>query len=338
MRIAIGIDTSNYTTSAAAADENGHVVADVRRLLSVRQGERGLRQSDALFQHVTALPEIISGLMERIDAAAAAAGDEYKICAVAASTRPRPVEGSYMPVFLAGAGTARSLAAALRVPFFNFSHQEGHIAAVCGADDTAREFLSFHLSGGTGEILRVRGCMPLKIAGGIRDLSFGQVLDRVGVAAGMGFPAGAELDAIACAHKADIKIRYSGRGRLVVENALLKPVHVEGAFADLSGIETQAQHALASGADISMLAPELFYHISEALARMVAAAAQSEGLDTVVFAGGVSASAFIRTELVKRLGAFSDGRKLDVIFKEPALSSDNACGIAMLGMHAFLNS
>lgn len=352
MKITIGIDTSNYTTSAAAADENGRIISDVRRLLTVKEGERGLRQSHALFQHVTNLPEITEQLMKEVRAAEkiAESGEKYEICAVAASTTPRPVEGSYMPVFLAGSGAARSLAAALNVPFFQFSHQEGHIAAVCGAYgiDTDKdkgentetgsgnesEFLSFHLSGGTGEIVRVKGCMPLDIVGGIRDISFGQVLDRTGVAAGFEFPAGARLDGIACENKKKIDVRFSSRGKMIIEGAVLKPIHVDGAYADLSGIETQVQQALKKGVPIEKLAPELFFWMSEALTRMVSAAGAASGLERVVFAGGVSASSFIREELEKRLPKMG----IEVSFGAPELSSDNACGIARLGMKVYLNS
>lgn len=334
MKITIGIDTSNYTTSAAAVDEGGNIIADVRRLLTVKEGERGLRQSHALFQHVANLPEIIEQLMSEVRAAQKnTEGVKYEICAVAASTSPRPVKGSYMPVFLAGSGAARSLAAALSVPFYEFSHQEGHIAAVCaaGAND---EFLSFHLSGGTGEIVRVKGSMPLEIIGGIRDISFGQVLDRTGVAAGFEFPAGACLDRIACENKDKINARLSSRGKMIIDSAVLKPIHVDGAYADLSGIETQAQQALKKGATIELLAPELFYWMSEALTRMVSAASAISGLKRIVFAGGVSASSFIREELEKRLSQMG----IDISFGAPELSSDNACGIARLGMKKYLDS
>jgi N6-L-threonylcarbamoyladenine synthase len=326
MKITIGIDTSNYTTSLAAVDEKGSVIADVRRLLTVKDGERGLRQSHALFQHVMNLPELTEQLMAEIKSC--------KICSVAASTRPRPVEGSYMPVFMAGASVGKSMAQVMNVPFYEFSHQEGHIAAVCGADDSDREFLSFHLSGGTGEILKVRGCMPIKISGGIKDVSFGQLLDRVGVAAGMAFPAGAELDRLACENRENVKVHFSRRGRLTVDNAILKPIHVEGAYANLSGTEMQCMSALKAGVKPEQLVPELFFHISEAIVRMVTAAADAEGLNRIVFAGGVSASSFIRKEVGERLQKSGT----DVLFGEQRLSSDNACGIGMLGMKAFLKS
>ena len=85
----LALDTSNYTTSAAVFD--GREGENVGQLLQVRPGELGLRQSDALFQHVKQLPQ----LMEQL----ASQGRLENIQAVGASTRPRAVEGSYMPCF-----------------------------------------------------------------------------------------------------------------------------------------------------------------------------------------------------------------------------------------------
>jgi hypothetical protein len=152
MSTAIGFDTSCYTTSVALA-RDGQIIASRRRLLTVEQGERGLMQSEGVFQHETRLPELIEQLMQE-------AGVQ-KIDAVGASTRPRPVDGSYMPVFTVGEGYGRSLAAVLGVPFIATSHQEGHIRAAMV--DTAltygEEILAVHLSGGTTEVLHVGGAV-----------------------------------------------------------------------------------------------------------------------------------------------------------------------------------
>ena len=55
----LGIDTSNYTTSVAIVDDNYNIIADERKKLTVKQGDRGLRQSNALFQHIENIPELI---------------------------------------------------------------------------------------------------------------------------------------------------------------------------------------------------------------------------------------------------------------------------------------
>ena len=192
--IAIGFDTSNYTTSCASYD--GAEGRNVSRLLPVKPGALGLRQSDALFHHIKRLPELSDSLFASIPAA--------QIGAVGVSTRPRAVEGSYMPCFLAGESTARTLASALRVPLYCFSHQQGHIAATLYSaarmELLGSSFLAWHLSGGTTELLLVNtedGEIRCTRIGGTTDISAGQLIDRTGQLLGLDFPAGKALDALA---------------------------------------------------------------------------------------------------------------------------------------------
>ena len=178
--IALGFDTSNYTTSCAWFD--GSRYENAGKLLEVKPGELGLRQSDALFQHVKRLPDIVGELSL-----------PGEIGAVGASTRPRAVEGSYMPCFLAGESQARVLANALDVPFYAFSHQQGHLAAILRTADRMdlldQTFLAWHLSGGTTDTLLADG-ESLTPVGTSCDLHAGQLVDRIGVALGLPFPAG----------------------------------------------------------------------------------------------------------------------------------------------------
>ena len=190
-----GIDTSNYRTSAALFDSETMQWKNSGRLLEVPEGRIGLRQSDALFQHVLHLPA-------RIDALEAGFGKNLR--AIAASTRPRAVEGSYMPCFLAGAGQARSMAHALDVPFYEVSHQQGHLAAAAlsaNALDLLRQpFLAWHLSGGTTELLHVKPegkLFSAEIIGGTDDLAAGQLIDRAGNLLHLPFPSGAQLEQLA---------------------------------------------------------------------------------------------------------------------------------------------
>lgn len=320
----IAFDTSNYTTSVALVDMDGKVIADRRKLLDVKDGERGLRQSDALFQHIVNLPELTEAAMND-------AGD-VEISAVASSNRPRPVEGSYMPVFRAGMLAASQIAAAMRVPSFQYSHQEGHIAAVRELRKPGDKSLTFHMSGGTGEILLTDGNLPVEIVGGTRDLSFGQLIDRTGVAAGFGFPAGAELDRIALEASGRHPVHMSRTGKSIMETNRLKNIHLEGSYADISGIETQITRMIdASGFD-EALAVELFHRISDALFFMITSAMEQTGTRDIVMAGGVSASAFLRKTLTAR---FSE-TPYSMIFGEPGMSTDNAVGIAKLALSDLL--
>ena len=188
---ALGLDTSNYTTSAAVFD--GRDGSNAGRLLDVRPGELGLRQSDALFQHTKRLPQMLEQLAEQ--------GLLQNLAAVGASTAPRRVEGSYMPCFLVGSSQGQSLSAALGVPFYAFSHQEGHLAAAAWSaghmELLEQPFLAWHLSGGTTELLHVEPegeAWKCEILGGTSDISAGQLIDRTGVLLGLPFPAGKALD------------------------------------------------------------------------------------------------------------------------------------------------
>ncbi len=320
----LAFDTSAYTTSVALTDLDGVVLSHRRRVLPVESGHRGLRQSQAFFHHVQNLPVLMGQLMDSLH-------QPIRIAAVSASTRPRPREGSYMPVFLAGQSQAQSMAAALKVPFYGFSHQEGHIAAAAGVLPEDSTALAFHLSGGTGELLLLQGCCPVEIIGGTRDLSFGQLIDRVGVALHHGFPCGAELDAIACREKDRVSFHWSSRGRRLYDDEQTGPVFCKGTEANLSGIETRCLQGIRQGVPEEKLVPELFYKISDTIVSMVKTACRQKNADTVILAGGVAASRFLREEVTSAL----QRSRIQAVFGPPELSSDNAVGTARLGAHAF---
>ena len=321
----LGIDTSNYTTSLALTDLNGNIIIDSRKLLTVKQGERGLRQSHALFQHMENLPEMILDLYDR--------EDKNQIAAIAVSSRPRPIEGSYMPVFKAGVNYGKIMAASLGVPFFEFSHQEGHLEAVKHKRSLSEEteFIAYHLSGGTCELLHVKED-TFHILGGSRDLSFGQVIDRIGVSLGMEFPAGRRMDQIAI----DTKVKLHGpeiqNNNLKTKNnrktdQILKKIPMDGLEINLSGLETQCQRELEKGAEPEKLIYELFLKISNCLCQLTEKAISQTGCSKILFTGGVSASQFIRKEIEQ----YFSGKLIQIEFGDPALSSDNAVGISFLG-------
>ncbi len=312
----LAFDTSNYTTSVSVVDLEGGIIADCRELLDVKRGERGLRQSEAVFMHVKNLPKLTAEAME------SARAKKAEICAAAASSRPRSVEGSYMPCFTVGTGFGSSIAAVLGVPFMEFSHQEGHIAAAAGVPEENSRTLVFHMSGGTSEVLKVQGCKYGGIVGGTSDISYGQLLDRTGTAMGMQFPCGAELDGIAC--QSTIEYRFSRAGRFVPLNPLLCDISVKDGFVNLSGIETRVMGTLSRRA-----VAELFFRIGDSMLRMLCQCKKKTGISEVLCVGGVSASVFLRNYLTKRQAEYG----LEISFGAPELSSDNAVGIGRLGAH-----
>lgn len=308
--VILGIDTSNYKTSVALVDKDGQILCNIQQYLEVKKGERGLRQSAALFQHVNNLPNLMEQAFEKLPKDAEIAGVSY-------SAKPRPVEGSYMPVFNAGASAARSIAAALKVPVFSFSHQEGHIEAVKYYSEMkdCERFISFHFSGGTTEALLVEDGQ-IEIIGGSKDLAFGQVIDRTGVAMGLDFPCGEEMDKKACAAPKAL----TGDKK----NNLLPKIKCPDGYINLSGLETKCQRTVGQVSDEELIVM-LFNRISEGIADVTRQLAVKYDIKDILFAGGVSSSAYIRKKLSAEL------KELHICFGEPALSTDNAVGTAILG-------
>jgi len=312
MRVILGIDTSCYTTSAALVSLEGELIASSRRLLTVAEGERGLQQSQGLFQHVKNLPDMIARVMQ--DA------PEAQIVAVCASTRPRPVEDSYMPVFRAGESQARAAAAMLRVPFYAVSHQEGHVqAALVGSGiDEQKPFLALHLSGGTTEVL-LSESGQLTLLGGSLDLHAGQLIDRTGVRMKTGFPAGPALE----------KLAMNGQPEGLIG------VSVKGVNCNLSGAENKIIRWLEQeNMSHEQIAAEVFDFISRTVERVIEAACKEAAVSQALLAGGVASSTLLRDMLARR----AKKRRLNcrLCYAKPELSGDNAVGVALLGAKKYL--
>lgn len=305
----LGIDTSNYTTSAALFDSEANTIIQSKKLLPVKAGELGLRQSDAVFAHVKQLGDMVQNVF-----------DEYRkeITAIGVSTRPRDIDGSYMPCFLVGEMAANCLGAALKAPVLPFAHQQGHVAAAlysAGRLDLFRErFIAFHLSGGTTEALlvepsaeRIIRCTKI---GGSMDLKAGQAVDRIGVMLGLPFPAGKYLEELAL--KSDRKFK-------------IKPV-MKGTECCLSGIENKCRKMLENGEKSEDIALFCLKSVEAALCGMTDATLSEYGKLPLVYAGGVMSNCIIRNTIENKYGS---------IFAKPEFSSDNAAGIAVLAAEAY---
>ena len=301
----IGIDTSNYTTSIACFDGKDGV--NCSRLLPVRQGELGLRQSDAVFAHIKSLPELSGRLFSHIQG--------ESITAVGVSTRPRAVEGSYMPCFMVGYSHAVLLSQALQVPLVEVSHQQGHVAAsLWSAGQLALmdvPHLAWHLSGGTTELLLVepegRNVRCTKI-GGTSDISAGQLIDRTGQLLELPFPGGKHLDALSQqAQKRD-----------------LFKVKCQNMTFSLSGVQNKVQQYHAAGKDPAETAGYALRCVAGAVEQASRQAMATYPGLRMVFSGGVASNSLLRQWIAP----------LDPIFAQPQYSTDNALGVAVLASRA----
>lgn len=300
----LGIDTSNYTTSTCIFDSEKGEVIQKKLLLPVKQGEKGLRQSDAVFHHTSRLYPLMRELFE-----------EYggEIDAIGVSEKPRDAEGSYMPCFLVGVNAANCIGAAAQKPVYGFSHQAGHIAAALYSSGNMNlineKFIAFHISGGTSEMLLVspndERAFDVKIIGETLDLNCGQAVDRAGVMMGLSFPCGKELEALALKSSE----KYNPK------------VCVKGGNCSLSGVENQCRKMLESGEPKENVARYCLDFICKTLEKMTEYALAEYGSLPLVFAGGVMSNSIIRNKIQNRFGAS---------FAKPDFSCDNAAGIAIL--------
>ena len=307
----IGLDTSCYTTSVAAVGLKGEILASCRKPLDVPERSRGLQQSRAGFFHVRALPELMQALRSAVPG--------LDVRAICASTRPRNIDDSYMPVFGVGESQGRSLAAALNVPFYCTDHQTGHLyAALVGTELTmARDFLALHLSGGTTELL-CKQANTVRCLGGTADISAGQLVDRAGVVLGLPFPSGPALERLACQGEAVQRLGVS----------------MEDGNCHFSGAEAQVARWIASGELAPQdIAAEVYAVLARTVARMIEWGVRQTGVRDVLLAGGVASSALLGELLLRRVQRNHDAPTLH--FARPDLAGDNAVGVALAGVELF---
>lgn len=299
----LGLDTSNYTTSAAVCFSEG-TVQHAKKLLPVKSGEKGLRQSDAVFHHANQLPEVFAQATKNLP---------QMPIAVGVSAKPRDEIGSYMPCFNVGVSFGKTIAQLLNVPCYEFSHQAGHIAAALYSakkiELLSQKFLAFHVSGGTTEALLVtpaaNNVIKTQIVAKTLDLNAGQLIDRIGIMLGQEFPAGASLEKLALNCNDNFKITPT----------------LKGCDCCLSGIENLCVKMKFEQQSDEKIARFCVEYIGATIEQMCGELLKNFGHLPVVFAGGVMSNSIIKKRLKARFNA---------IFGEPAFSSDNAVGISVL--------
>ena len=306
MSLFLGIDTSNYTTSCALFDSETRKVKSLKKLLPVKSGEKGIRQSDAVFHHTKQLPQLIEELF----------CESPKIDYVSCSCAPRSAKDSYMPCFLVGESAAKMLSAACDIPCYTTSHQCGHILAAlysCDRLDLAvsgERFIALHVSGGTTDLLLCKANkdkeLDISQIGGSLDLKAGQAVDRTGVMLGLDFPCGQELEKLALKSSRSFKLR---------------PV-IKWTSCCLSGLENLCRDMLDKGEDRCDIARFCLEYIGISVRDITRNALDQYGQMPVVFAGGVMSDSLIKDILAD---------SFDSYFASPEFSCDNAAGVAFFG-------
>ncbi len=305
MAVFAGFDTSNYTTSVALYDSERGEVLHRKKLLPVKEGALGLKQSDAVFQHTKQLPQLVKELFF---------GMGQPLSAIGVSTRPRTMDGSYMPCFLVGNLAAEVAAAVSAAPKYEFSHQQGHVAAAlysCGRLELLKEeFIAFHFSGGTTECVHVRPdpdlILSTEIIAESLDLKCGQVIDRVGGMLHLPFPAGKYLDELSQKSSKTYKVKPTFKGENVC----------------VSGIENQCKKRIDAGEAPKDVAKFCLESVCAIVETMVEHNLKNYPGLPIIFSGGVMSNSLIRERITQKYPASS--------FAQPEFSSDNAAGVAVL--------
>lgn len=311
--IIIGIDTSCYTTSIAAISLEKSIVFNEKIMLKVKRDSKGLRQSEMVFQHVNNLGKISDNFKSVMD--------EYNVCAICASEKPRPTEESYMPAFTVGYNFAKLFSNINNINLYSTTHQENHIHASLYDKKLKKDkFISVHMSGGTTEILLVDNIdnkLQLKIIGGSKDISFGQLIDRLGVQLGYEFPCGKYIDknALECEKNIEIGIKTS----------------VKDGYMNLSGIENQINKYVNEFSE-KYVSKLLMDSIVRNLHKSLKFLCTEYSINEIVFAGGVASSKYIKENLSKKLRR----DKITSYFTKPEFSADNALGCAVIGLNKFI--
>ncbi len=308
----LGIDTSCYTTSLCLVDDTGALVWEKRKVLEVPPGKRGLMQSNMVFQHTKNIPVLAEMIPKSL-------AFRNRIAAVTATVSPRREETSYMPAFLPGHSYGRTLASLLQVPLYEISHQENHIFAALQSfpEWIGQSFCAMHLSGGTTDVLYIQPAekgLDIKQIGGSMDISAGQLIDRVGVALQLPFPAGPHAEAL---FSPEIPWREE-----------LLRFTVRAGYVSLAGPEAQLQRMIRQGSysreEIVSYTFELLYR---ALKKMIKQTFLQTSLPCCIAVGGVMANHYLRNALADYV--MQNGRQ----FKTAPImySSDNALGAAFYG-------
>lgn len=301
----LGIDTSNYTTSIAVCVD-GEITENVKLPLTVKAGEIGVRQNDAVFLHTVNLPKAFDMLQ----------ADIKSISAVGCSNRPRDVKGSYMPCFLCGQTAAAIISDTLKIPVYKNSHQQGHIKAAMYSSKMPEyeKFYAYHLSGGTLELLSVTYdglSYDCEITGKTLDVTAGQMIDRVGVMLGLAFPCGKELEELA------------GQN---TEKLPKISVSVNGTNCNLSGLQNKAEDMIKNGRPPEFISAYVLEFIKITIDKMTENVYRKEKLP-LLFSGGVSSNKYLKKYFTDKYGAY---------FAEPVYSADNAAGTALLAYQRFI--
>jgi N6-L-threonylcarbamoyladenine synthase len=319
----LGIESSCDETGAAVVDLDGRVLSDVvQSQVDVHAKYGGIIPELAARDHLRSFAPVVSEALAR----AGLTLDELD--AIAVTSRP-----GLVGALLVGVQAAKGLAWAAEKPLVGVDHLVGHVLSVFlrrGEKSPAPPefpFVALLVSGGHTALYRVDGphVSAMKELGATRDDAAGEAFDKVAKLLGLGYPGGPLIDALA---------REGNATAVPLTRPMARRDSLEFSF---SGIKTQVaqlverEGAPKTRARLADICASFQSVVTHSLARKTFAAAEREGVRTVVLGGGVAAN----RELRERITNEAEKRGMHAVLPELASCTDNAAMIAYAGAIAF---
>lgn len=220
---------------------------------------------------------------------------------------------------LVGVSFAKAFAYALNIPFIGVHHIEAHLQAIHLEQEVAYPFLGAAVSGGHTHLYRVDGIGSYRLLGRTIDDAAGEAFDKVAKMLGLGYPGGPIIDKLAA--------RYAS-GSIKFPRPLL---HRDNHNFSFSGLKTAVLNYIQglpqplSEEQVGQIASAFQEAAVDVLTIKVLRAAQQEGLERIVVAGGVACNSGLR----QRFADLTAATTTSVYFPRPLLCADNAAMIAV---------
>lgn len=309
--LVLGIETSCDDTAAAVVLDGRTVLANLVSSQDAIHGPfGGVVPELASRQHIRHILPILDATLQKAEIGL----DGLDGIAV---TRGPGLVGS----LLVGLSVVKGISFRWGIPYIGVNHLEAHLLAIFLEREVPFPYIALLVSGGHTLLYLVRGFGDYLYLGGTRDDAAGEAFDKVAKMMGLGYPGGKVIDQIA--KQGDPKAISFPRARI-------KRGIYDFSF---SGLKTAVWHYLNSRKqerwenEKAQIAAAFQEAVVDMLATPTLRASQELGVERIVLAGGVAANGRLR----ERMGAEAQERGLAVSFPAPALCTDNAAMVALVG-------
>ncbi|MEA3361859.1 MAG: tRNA (adenosine(37)-N6)-threonylcarbamoyltransferase complex transferase subunit TsaD [Thermodesulfobacteriota bacterium] len=222
---------------------------------------------------------------------------------------------------LVGVSFAKAYAYTLNIPLIGVHHIEGHIQAIQLEEKVEYPFLAVAVSGGHTHLYRVDGIGRYQLLGRTVDDAAGEAFDKVAKMLGLGYPGGPIIDKLAAA---------GDDGRIVFPRPMLKKDNFDFSFSGMKTAVLNYLHRLESTPDTittNQISCAFQTAVVDVVTQKTLRAAESEGLNRIVVAGGVACNSGLRNKFAE----LALSNNINVFFPSPILCADNAAMLAVAG-------